>query len=185
MIPFIAKLIPWLIIGYALWGSFTIYQGNKEEYDDLINIGNLLEQKIEKKKAEVESIGKYSKNKKQLNARLEKAKTELEKINKNLPKEINDAEIFSYLNKLALGVLIKNPILEQVGENEHELYTEKRYRLRAQANFLQFILLFKEIFSSQRLFNIKNFKLTKTEHKQYRRHEILQGEILLESYKQK
>ena len=163
--------------GYLVWENFNL---KKEEISSQIPI---LNQKIAKAQREKAQIKDYLKDIKEAKQNIELVAKEVEALQRKLPETIKDAENLAMIKSIAEGLNIKNIYLSPGIEENQGFYFTKRYELEASGTYLQMLIFFEKIGVSERLLNIKNVEIKRSEDKQRGRFQLINAKITIEAYR--
>ena len=163
--------------GYLVWENFTI---KKQEIENQIPI---LNQRIAKAQREKRQIKDYLRDIDEAKQNIELVAAEVESLQKKLPETIKDAENLGLIKKIAEGLNIKNIYLSPGIEENKGFYFTKRYELSASGTYLQMLIFFEKVGVSERLLNIKNVEISRSEEKQRGRFQIVNAKVTIEAYR--
>lgn len=163
--------------GYLLWDTFTT---KKQEIANQIPVIN---QRIAKAEREKKQIKEYLRDIEEAKNNIELVAKEVESLQKKLPETIKDAENLGLIKSIAEGLNIKNIYLSPGIEENKGFYFAKRYELSASGTYLQMLIFFEKIGVSERLLNIKNVEIKKSEEKQRGRFQLINAKISIEAYR--
>ncbi len=163
--------------GYLVWENFT---AKKQEIANQIPVIN---QRIAKAEREKKQIKEYLRDIEEAKNNIELVAKEVESLQKKLPETIKDAENLGLIKSIAEGLNIKNIYLSPGIEENKGFYFTKRYELSASGTYLQMLIFFEKIGVSERLLNIKNVEIKKSEEKQRGRFQLINATITIEAYR--
>ncbi len=163
--------------GYLIWETFT---AKKQEIANQIPVIN---QRIAKAEREKKQIKEYLRDIEEAKQNIELVAKEVESLQKKLPETIKDAENLGLIKNIAEGLNIKNIYLSPGIEENKGFYFTKRYELSASGTYLQMLIFFEKIGVSERLLNIKNVEIKKSEEKQRGRFQLINAKITIEAYR--
>ena len=148
------------------------------------------QQEVERLRAEVnkskrlkKDIDKYNNDIKNEKIKMERVVEEIEKMQQLLPSEISDTENISLLRKMAEDLNIKEVSITPLNEENKEFYISKKYKFKAKATFLQFLIVFEKISDNKRILNVQDVSFRKLEQPQKSKFQLIDGEFALEAYK--
>lgn len=177
------KNIHWLIIAYACFELYTMYT---EADERLINIETQLEvqrtELIKNKKIQRE-ISNYYKNIEEEKLKIERVASEIEKMQQLLPSEISDGDIVFLLRKMGEDINIKEMSIAPELESDRGFYFARRYKIKAKATYLQFLILFEKIAENKRILNVGESSFKKSDQSQRSRFQVIDGEMIIEAYR--
>jgi Tfp pilus assembly protein PilO len=173
----------WILILIALGKlGFTYY----EHTEDLA----LKTESVERIKADLikndktrKDIKKYLGNIEAEKAKIERVAQEIEKTQQLLPGEISDTENISLLRKMAEDVNIKEVSIQPELDETRTFLIARKYKFKAKATYLQFLIMFEKISESARILNVADVAFRKLEQQQRSKFQLIDGEFDLEAYK--
>jgi Tfp pilus assembly protein PilO len=136
--------------------------------------------KHEKTKKEIK---KYLSNIEAEKAKIERVAQEIEKTQQLLPSEISDTENINLLRRMSEDVNIKEVSIQPDTDDDRGFYIARRYRFKAKATFLQFLIMFEKISESKRILNVATVGFKKLDQPQRSKFQLIDGEFSLEAYK--
>ena len=166
----------------------------------MFNIGSLVKDKEEEitntqSKQEIQraSLAKAKKTKKAINnfykdideakGRIERVAKEIEKTQQLLPGEIIDTENVGLLRKMAEDVNIKEVSVAPEKDDDRGFYIARRYKFKAKATYLQFLIMFEKISENKRILNVADLMFKRLDQPQRSKFQLIEGEFTLEAYK--
>jgi len=179
----ILKNLHWFLIIYALGKCGLIFYEHNEDM-------TLRKEGIEKARADLQKnektkkeIKKYLSNIEAEKAKIERVAQEIEKTQQLLPSEISDTENINLLRRMSEDVNIKEVSIQPDTDDDRGFYIARRYRFRAKATFLQFLIMFEKISESKRILNVATVGFKKLDQPQRSKFQLIDGEFSLEAYK--
>jgi len=172
-----------IIILYGLWGFYSVYSEFETQLEEIEMQRPAIEADIKKSEQKLGQIDEFRKNVDQTKLRVNEVFSNIEKVQRQLPSEINDIEILDFLSKE--GRTLNMPALEPNPKEQQPLgfYISKQYSLKGKATFLQFVVFLERINNSERLFNIKNFKVFSPKEAQKGRFQVVDFEGTIDTFK--
>lgn len=177
------KNLHWLIIAVALFNFYTLYIKEEEELTNLEAQEEVQRNQLIKNKKTQREIANYYKNINDEKERIERVAKEIEKMQQLLPSEISDTENINLLKRMADDVNIKELSISPETDADRGFYIARRYKLKAKATFLQFLIMFEKISENKRILNIGESVFQKSEQVQRGKFQIIEGEFMLEAYR--
>ena len=179
------KNIHWLIILYAGFNLFTLYEDSEQRKESAIQVLESIRVKRNKIKRKLSEINKFKANLEASKERVNEVVKQIEKIQKQLPSEVNDTLVQQQLGGYSNSLKIKDPKALPSKEVERGFYYEKEYQYKAQGTFLQFLVFFEKLTKSERILNVKKMNLTHiNEDQSYRgRFQVLNLDATIESFR--
>lgn len=163
--------------GYLTWET---YNTKKTEITEQIPIIN---QRLVKVQREKRQIKEYLKDIEEAKQNIELVAKEVEGLQRKLPETIKDAENLALVKNIAESLNVKNIYLSPGIEENKGFYYTKRYELSASGTYLQMLIFFEKIAVSERLLNVRNLEVTRSEEKQRGRFQLINAKITIEAYR--
>ncbi len=172
------------LIAWVLYNLVAVdYVSFSETYEqEEANIPQL-ESSIARKKNELKQVENYVKDVESAREKIEKVAQGIEQLQKQLPTEAADSENLDIISNISTKLNLKSVQLSPQDEQLMDFYIIKRYQLKAQGTFLQFLMFFEKLAAEERLFNIDQFKLIKNDEKQKGRFQMINAEIVISSFR--
>lgn len=172
-----------IIIVYGLVSFYSVYSEYETQLEEIQQQRPAIEEDIKKAEVKLGQIDEFRKNVDQTKLRVNEVFGNIEKVQRQLPSEINDIEILDYLSKE--GRTLNMPELEPNPKEEQPMgfYISKQYSLKGRSTFLQFVVFLERINGAERLFNIKNFKITAPLEAQKGRFQVVNFEGTIDTFK--
>lgn len=177
------KNLHWMIIAYAGFELYTMYT---EANERLINIEAQQEvqrAELSKNKKIQREISNYYKNIEEEKLKIERVASEIEKMQQLLPSEISDSDNINLLRKMGDDINIKEMSIAPEVESDRGFYFARRYRIKAKATFLQFLIMFEKIAENKRILNVGESSFKKSEQIQRSKFQVIDGEMIIEAYR--
>jgi len=172
-----------ILFFYLSFEVFTLYQEHTEKVERMEGQIPALTAKINKNKKEKKQLSAYLVDVEAAKERIELVATEVEKIQKKLPDVIDDTKNLSLLKHLAEKLNIKSIYLTPLEEITKGFYVVKRYSMKASGTYLQFLMLMEQIGNTQTILNVKRISLENQQKKQRGRFQIINADIIIETYR--
>ncbi len=179
----ILKNIHWFIIAFAAFNFWQGYDAQSEKLKQVEEEHEAQRVLLTKNKKTQREIANYYKNITEEKERIERVAKEIEKMQQLLPSEISDSENINLLRKMADDVNIKELSITPDTDSERGFYIARRYKLKAKATFLQFLIMFEKIGENKRILNIGESVFQKSETPQRGKFQVIDGEFMLEAYR--
>lgn len=173
----------YFIIIYLLVGVYSNWVENKEKIESELDQVPVMKNKIARAKKEKKQLKTYLKDVESAKGRIELVASEIEKLQKKFPDVIDDTKNLSTLKKMAEQINIKNVYLTPMGETTKDFFIAKKYNFKASGTYLQFLLLMEKIGAESTILNIKRIFLENVQKKQRGRFQIINGDIIIETYR--
>jgi Tfp pilus assembly protein PilO len=177
------KNLHWMIIAYAGFELYTLYT---EANERLLNIESQQEvQRVEltRNKKIHREISNYYKNIQEEKLKIERVASEIEKMQQLLPSEISDSDNINLLRKMGDDINIKEMSISPEAESDRGFYFARRYKIKAKATFLQFLIMFEKIAENKRILNVGESSFKKSEQIQRSKFQVIDGEMAIEAYR--
>lgn len=171
------------IILYAGFNLYTIYEAQIQEQELSESQLPVLQTKLQRKTKEKSQLKDYYNDIEEAKQKIELVAVEVEKIQKKFPSQISDTENLMLIKTSAESLNIKNIFLTPGVEENKGFYFIKKYEFKGMGTYLQFLMFFEKIAQSDRLLNVRNVKLTRSQIKQRGRFEVIDCEATLEAYR--
>jgi len=175
--------IHWFIIALALFNIGNSYKEQDDKISEVIAQQQVQRDTLIKAKKTKREIALFYKNIDEAKSRIEKVVSEIEKTQQLLPSEISDTENISLLRKMAEDVNIKKLSITPERDEDREFYIARKYKFKAQATYLQFLIMFEKISENKRILNISELSFNKLEMQQRTKFQLIDGEFTLEAYR--
>jgi Tfp pilus assembly protein PilO len=175
--------IHWLILIYALYGTYLKYEEHTVAIEGIVSQFAGIEQDTkttEKSLKEIqENMGKIA----EFKTRVESVAKNIEAVQRQLPADINDTQILTYLNQEMSVLNIKDTSVVPSAEQTGTYFVSKDYLFKGKGTFLQFLIFFERLGNADRIYNIKNLKLTNTSDNQKGRFQLVNGESVIQAFR--
>ena len=140
-------------------------------------------QDLEKAKKSKKEIDTFKRNIDDAKSRIERVAKEIEKTQQLLPSEVSDTENISLLRKMSEDINIKEVSILPDKDDNRGFYIARRYKFRAKATYLQFLIMFEKISENKRILNISELNYQKLDQAQRSKFQLINGEFVLEAYR--
>jgi len=177
------KNIHWLIILYSISGLHTMYEETELELENSRGRIPAIQSKITRSKNKIKRINKFKKNLTASKERVEVVVEQIEKVQKQLPADVNDAKVQELVGNIAKDLKIVEPSPTPGAEVMNGFYFTKEYNYSGKGTFLQHLIFFEKLNSAERILNVKNLKLTLSKDFKRSRFKILELSTTIESYR--
>jgi Tfp pilus assembly protein PilO len=172
-----------IIFLYAAWSFYSVYSDYEVQIDEIAQQKPAIEAEIKKAEKKLSQIDEFRKNVDQTKLRVNEVFGNIEKVQRQLPSEILDIEILDFLAKE--GRTLNVPELDPNPKDEQPMgfYISKQYGIKGRATFLQFVVFLERINGAERLFNVKNFKISAPVEAQKGRFQVVDFETTIDTFK--
>jgi Tfp pilus assembly protein PilO len=175
--------IHWLILAYALYGTYFKYEEHTLALEGVESQFAGIEQETkqtEKSLKEIqENMGKIA----EFKTRVESVAKNIESVQRQLPADINDTQILTFLNQEMSSLGIKDTSIVPSSETTGTYFVSKDYNFKGRGTFLQFLIFFERLGNADRIYNIKGLKLTNSTVNQKGRFQIVSGESVIQAFR--
>lgn len=172
-----------LLLLYGLYGTWVAYDEHSLQMEELINREASAQAEIGPLEQKVAAIQDFAKKTEEYKARVEEVAKNIEAVQRQLPAETNDSTILSYFQKEIASLNLKDADFKPGAEGVSTYYISKDYSLKAKGTFLQFLIFFERIAGADRIYNIKNLKLTNDNAAQRGRFQMISGEGTIQAFR--
>lgn len=172
-----------LLLAYGLYGGWVLYDEHVVQRDDVVSRGSGIDAEIADAQKKVKEIQEFSKKTEEYKVRVEEVAKNIESVQKQLPAETNDTQILSFFQTEINSLNIKDANFTPGNEERSTYYISKEYTLKARGTFLQFMIFFERIGTADRIYNIKNLKLSSPNDVQKGRFQIISGEGVIQAFR--
>lgn len=171
------------ILLYGLYGAWVMYDEHVVQLEEIHSRGSGLDSEIDSAKKKVNEIQEFLKKTDEYKVRVEEVAKNIESVQKQLPADTNDTQILSFFQSEINSLNIKDANFNPGKEEKSTYYISKEYNLRAKGTFLQFLIFFERIGTADRIYNIKNLKLTNSDQAQKGRFQIIEGSGVIQAFR--
>lgn len=172
-----------LILLYGTYGFYVLYDEHTIQVQQISSEFPQVENDIVTAQKRIKEIEDFVKKTDEYKARVEGVAKNIEEVQKQLPSEINDTQILSFINAEMTALNIKDPALVPGQEETGTYFISKEYSLKAKGTFLQFLIFLERMGNATRIYNIKNLKLIVTNEGKKGRFQIVHGEGIIQAYR--
>lgn len=175
--------IHYFVILYAAIATYNMYEEHELELEDLKSQIPALETNIDRRSRELEQLQRYFIDIEESRQNIELVAREVERVQQQLPSEISTTENITLIRTIAESLNIQKVTIEPLAEEDKGFYIVHRYRLRGEGTFLQYLIFFEKLEESQRLLNVGNLTIIRSETERRGRFQMVDGEVLIEAYR--
>lgn len=177
------KNIHWIIIAGALYNIGMYYMEVEEKISGFAAQQETLKTSLQKAKKTKKDIANFYKDIDEAKNRIERVALEIEKTQQLLPSEVSDTENISLLRRMAEDVNIKEVSIMPDRDDDRGFYIARKYRFKAKATYLQFLIMFEKISENKRILNVSELMFKKLDQPQRSKFQLIDGEFVLEAYR--
>lgn len=177
------KNIHWLIIFYAGNNLFMLYEEKQEQLDSVLVQTPVIAAKIKKEEKKLVQIEEFKKNLNETKKRVKEVVSQIEKVQKQLPSDVNDAEVQTLLGSIGDKLRVQNQKQSPGREVNNGFYFAKDYNYSARGTFIQSIIFFENLEKAERILNVKSFNIKAINERVRSRFQIVDFQVLVESFR--
>lgn len=171
-------LLAWGIVsGYYMYEDHLLRIQGVEDQFPAINAD------IATAEIKIKEIKDFELKAEESKVRVKEVAKNIEAVQKQLPSDINDNQIITFLNQEMRTLNIKDPDIVPAVEVPGTFFISKAYNIKAKGTFLQFLVFFERIGSADRIYNVKKLKIVNGETNQRGRFQMINSETELDAYK--
>lgn len=167
----------------AAMNLFELYEENTQKIESTENSIQSLEAKKIKQTRKLKQIETFKKNLSRSKERVIEVVKQIEKVQRQLPSDVNDAQVATKLSDLTKDLKFQNVNISPLKEENNGFYFTKKYSLKSEGTFLQSIILLENIQKQERILNVKNFEMKEIVENVRGRFKVLQLSTEIESYR--
>ncbi|MCM2349572.1 MAG: type 4a pilus biogenesis protein PilO [Bacteriovoracaceae bacterium] len=172
-----------LILLYGIYGTYVTFDEHSIQLESIQNEGVAIDDEIALNQRKMKEIQEFSKKTDEYKVRVEEVAKNIESVQKQLPAETNDTQILSFFQNEITALNIKDANFTPGREEKSTYFISKEYSLKARGTFLQFLIFFERIGTADRIYNIKNLKLTTDSESQKGRFQMIKGEGVIQAFR--
>ena len=173
----------WIIIAYALFSLSTVFEEKEAFKEQVIVTMQGVEDRKKQTTKKLAEINKFKANLQASKERVNEVVNQIEKVQKQLPTEVNDTEVQQLLGGFSTELRIKDPKALPSKETLNGFYYEKEYLYEAKGTFLQFLVFFEKLAKADRILNVKKLEIMHDQSGQKGRFQVLTLQAVIESYR--
>ena len=177
------KNLHWFIILYAGYEFYTGYMLANEKLLSIEAQQNTQKLELVRNKKIQKEIENYYKNIEIEKLKIERVASEIEKMQQLLPSEISDTENINLLKSMGDDVNIKEMSVAPELEIDRGFYFARKYKVKAKATYLQFLIMLEKISENKRILNVVDTTFIKAEKVQRSKFQVIEGEMTIEAYR--
>jgi Tfp pilus assembly protein PilO len=177
------KNIHWLLIFYAANNIFMLYEEKSEQFENIIAQTPVLSAKIQKEKRKLVQIEEFKKNLSATKKRVTEVVKQIEKVQKQLPSDVNDAEVQKLLSDIGSKLRVQDEQQAPKNETNNGFYFAKEYEYKARGTFIQSLIFFENLEKAERILNVKSFQINRIQENVRSRFQIVDFKIVIESFR--
>jgi Tfp pilus assembly protein PilO len=175
--------VHWLVLLYGFYGAWVLYDEHELQLQEIVARGSGLEEEIAVAQKKVKEIQEFAKKTDEYKTRVEEVAKSIETVQKQLPAETNDSQILTFFQSEINALNIKDANFTPGKEDKSVYYISKEYNLKARGTFLQFLIFFERIGNADRIYNIKELRLTTPNDTAKGRFQIISGEGIIQAFR--
>lgn len=182
MAKFLANL-HWIFFLYGGYGMWVLYDEHTIAMEEIEIQKPAIQKDITNARRKLGQIDEFRKNVEQSKSRVQEVFSNIERVQRQLPAEINDIEVLDFLSREARMLNIPEIEPNPLAEQPLGFYISKQYGIKAKGTFLQFVVFLENLGTSERLFNVKSFKITSPKTDQKGRFQVVNFDGVIDTYK--
>jgi Tfp pilus assembly protein PilO len=171
------------VVAWTLWGVWEKYETHSEAVSSLENSIPGIKAEIEENTKKVAEIENFTQKANDYKVIVEEVARNIETVQKQLPADINDSQIMSYFNQEFELMNIRDPQITPGKEEPSTYLISKDYSFRAKGTYLQFLVFLERVGNAQRIFNIKNLRMTRNNDVNKGRFQMVDAELIIQAYR--
>ncbi len=172
-----------IILLYGLYGTYVLWEEHTIALEGIHSQIPQLDADIATNKKKVAEIQDFMKKTEEYKVRVEEVAKNIEAVQKQLPQDINDTQILSFLSQEMTLLNIKDPQLTPGKEESSTYFISKNFSISAKGTFLQFLIFLERIGTATRIYNVKSLKLVNMPDSQKGRFQIIAGESVIQAFR--
>jgi Tfp pilus assembly protein PilO len=179
----LVKNLHFLIIAMALFNIFNLWSEKTEILDGLIVQTDSLSNTVKNKEKSKKEINKFFTDINEAKDRIERVASEIEKIQQQLPTEVNDGDVINFVTKKADELNIREVnITPSLELEDRGFYKIKKFIFKAKGTYVQFLILFENIADYKLILNIGKVEFSRNSLMQRSRFQIIDGQFEILAY---
>lgn len=178
----IANAHVWILV-YGIYGAYVQYDEHTVQLESINNEAVVIDDEIAANQRKVKEIQEFAKKTDEYKVRVEEVAKNIETVQKQLPAETNDTQILAFFQNEITSLNIKDANFTPGREDKSTYYISKEYSLKGKGTFLQFLIFFERIGNADRIYNIKNLKLSSDSDSQKGRFQMITGEGVIQAFR--
>lgn len=171
------------ILLYGLYGAYILYDEHSIRMEQLNSQFPPVEAEIVNNQKKVKEIQEFVKKTEESKVRVEEVAKNIESTQKQLPAEINDSQITTFINQEISSLNIKDPQITPGVEVVSTYFISKEYKIKVKGTFLQILIFLERVGNATRIYNIKDLRLVNTDTIQRGRFQLITGEGTIEAFR--
>lgn len=179
----ILKNLHLFILIYAAAVIYQAYDENQKANESLQERLPQIQAQIQKERKEKAELEKYFKDIQDAKDRIELVAQKLERLQRQLPEEISDAENLNIIRTIAESINMKNILLSPGEDKVNGFYIAKEYRLKVTSTYLQFLVFLEKLSQQERVFNVKSVLTEIAKGNQKGRFVLSDSEVIIETFR--
>ncbi len=179
---FIANLHIFIIL-YGLYGAWVMYDEHSLKMEELETQFPAVQAEIEINQKKLSEIKEFEKKQEEFQVRVEQAFKNIEDAQKQLPAEINDTSIITFINQEFSILNIKDTSITPGKEDTSVYYIAKEYSFKATGTFLQFLVFFERVGGADRIYNMKSLKLNAGSERTRGRFQMVSADGVIQAFR--
>lgn len=172
-----------LILLWGIYGVYTSWEAHTLQLEGLNAQIVQIDDEMAQNQKRLKEIQEFVKKADEYKVRVEEVAKNIEAVQKQLPADINDSQIIAFFQNEISGLNIKDASITPGRSDNSTYFISKEYKLQGRGTFLQFLIFFERIGTADRIYNIKNLKLTTGSEPQRGRFQMVTGEGVIQAFR--
>lgn len=159
----IIKNLHIFIFLYTAFINYELFEIKNEEIESKKSQIASSKARLTRSKTELAKVDQFNKDLAASKQRVAEVVSEIERVQKQLPSDINDTAVQQLLTGVTQDLRMKSPNMIPKQEVPKGFYFSKDYEFKAKATFLQSLIFFEKLENlsrSNRILNVKYVKIT-------------------------
>lgn len=172
-----------LILLYGIYGVYDKWETHTIQQEELNAQIVQIDDEVVQNQRRLKEISEFMKKADEYKVRVEEVAKNIETVQKQLPADINDSQIIAFFQSEINGLNIKDASITPGRSDTSTYFISKEYKLQGKGTFLQFLIFFERIGNADRIYNIKNLKLSTGNEAQKGRFQMVTGEGIIQAFR--
>ena len=173
----------WFVLIFVLYNVYTKYEEHSIALEGIESQFSGIDNETVKTEKDLKEIQENKGKIAEFKTRVESVAKNIESVQKQLPSEINDTQISTFLNQEMVTLNIKDTSIVPLQEQSAIYFVSKDYNFKGKATFLQFLIFFERLGNADRIYNIKSLKLTNSSENQKSRFQLVNAESVIQAFR--
>ncbi len=156
------KILPLLLVAYAIFSCYTLYTEHEENVVMLQDQLNSADSQLVKIKKKVANIKRNEEKLSEYETKIIEVHKQIEDLKVRMPSESDQTAVLQELTNTAQELNLKEVTFNPAPKVDRGMYLINTISLSGKGTYLQFLILFEKIKASKRFFNVDNFQLVES-----------------------